>query len=136
MIVAFRVNKIGVLFIWRINILPPNVLIKVLADPRFGCVKDRMFVTSSTTIKVALPNGLDQYEFTAFLQKFNLLAKNECFITTFGAMGALPVKGLRPRAAVPNLDPLGPRPFSLEAGKTVKTRHFFIETAFWQTLGH
>ena len=90
---------------------PANVLLKVLTDPRFGGSKDKMFVTSTTTVKMSLPLGLDQHEFTLRLQKFNSLSREECFINTLGAQGTYSVKGIRPRVVAPLPDPLAPRPF-------------------------
>ena len=108
------------------NAIAPNVLIKVLADERFGCLKDKMLATSNTTIKMALPAGTNQHEFTLKLQKFNSLLGSECFISTFGAHGLLTVKGLRAHVI---RDPAAPHPFAVIGPFAASTNETIISWA-------
>ena len=69
--------------------LGPNVIVKVLSDARVGIKRDQMFFTSNSTVKITLPDGLDQRGFSILLQKFNRSFGSECFSSTCGALGVL-----------------------------------------------
>ena len=106
--------------------IPPNVLLRLLTDKRIGVLPDKLLVHSNNTFRCALPEGLNQMEFSLLLQSLNKHHGSEMFLCTLGVLGTLSLRDLRPP---PVIDPNLPSSFLVSGPFTTADNDLLLDYA-------